>query len=111
MNPHERKAVEWMFSGDTGSSSEAICRYMLLGTVGGYIATPCDADDFGRCHRLLERVVRFRRRIGEMAKVGGGWERLAPEWPSLTNMYVAKEWRQLGERLRELMATPKRRAK
>ena len=105
MKPSERAALEWLFgSGDTGSSSIAICCFMLLGRTYQSWG-PADFGDFGRCHRLLERVPRFRRRLHEMASVGGEWAELIPAWDELTALYLANRPDALFARLRELTGT------
>jgi hypothetical protein len=108
VKPSERKAIEWIFGPDTGTSSLAICEFMLLGRVGRTAWGPADSGDFGRCHRLLERVPRFRKRLPEMASVGGEWAKLVPAWDELTDLYVKGRDSELYDRIKQLTrGTPK----
>ena len=59
---------------------------MLLGKVDG-ASPPVDPSDFGRCFRLLELIPRWRKRMPEMAAIGGGWEALVPVWGELEALY------------------------
>lgn len=106
MTPTERKAVSWLFGGDTGTSSQAICSFMLLGKVTGYGWGPADSGDFGRCHRLLECVPAFRKRLPEMVSAGGDWAKLIPVWDELTALYVGKKDRELHDRIKVLTRAP-----
>ena len=63
------KIIVWALGDDTGMSSKAICRFML-GIKGDYSA-PSDADDRGRCIRLLNLVPEWWDRLDEMAEIPG----------------------------------------
>lgn len=56
--------AKWLASDDTGMSSKFMAA--VLGGIGGKYAHPWDADDFGRCVRLLDAVPEFRERIAIM---------------------------------------------
>ena len=80
------RVISWLLSGDTGSSSEAICAHMTgKGTYYGH-SYPSDPSDLGRCLRLLELVPEWKPRIAEMAKYSPGWAGLVAEWDKLTNL-------------------------
>ena len=66
----ESRALAWALSDDTGISSKTICRYMSgkHGTTGAHSAPPSDADDRGRCIRLLELIPEWIPRLPELAK-------------------------------------------
>lgn len=68
--PIEHRALAWALSDDTGVSSKTICRWMTgtHGTTGAYFAPPSDADDRGRCIRLLELIPEWLPRLAEMGK-------------------------------------------
>lgn len=66
--PVEQRALYWALSGDTGTSSEAICAHMTGNTSKrrfGY-GPPSDASDRGRCIRLLELIPEWIPRLPEM---------------------------------------------
>lgn len=64
------RALFWALSGDTGISSEAIAKHMTgTGVVGRFgMQPPSDADDRGRCIRLLELIPEWIKRLPEMTK-------------------------------------------
>ena len=66
------KLIDWATGDDTGSSSEALCRFMLGLEPGGWgFQAPSDADDRGRCIRLLNLVPEWWDRLDEMAEIPG----------------------------------------
>lgn len=60
-------ASEWLLSGDTGISSKALCAHML-GMEPDHNMPPSDADDRGRCIRLLNKIPEWWVRLDEMAQ-------------------------------------------
>jgi hypothetical protein len=96
----------WLNSGDTGLSSATIWSVMteqpfpLANFAAG--AMPADADDFGRCHRLLERFPGWRPRMPEVAAKHPGWSRLVEAWERLTAVYVQEGPAALGRALERL---------
>lgn len=85
-----RDVIDWLLSGDTGMSSKAIVTHML-GSVGdralmlGGIGTrepgcdpPWDADDRGRCIRLLQRFPEWQSRLDELAELSEEWAEQVP---------------------------------
>jgi hypothetical protein len=63
------KIIRWATGDDTGLSSTALCRFMLgLPSIRNY-PPPSDADDRGRCIRLLNLVPEWWDRLDEMAKL------------------------------------------
>ena len=65
--PIEQRALFWALSGDTGVSSEAIAKHMT-GISKQRIMPPSDADDRGRCIRLLELIPEWISRLPEMVQ-------------------------------------------
>lgn len=63
----ERRALFWAMSGDTGISSEAICSH-FTGNPVLRSSPPSDADDRGRCIRLLELIPEWLPRLDEMRR-------------------------------------------
>lgn len=107
MTPHE-----WLFSGDTGLSSECIWRTMMGipepdGRRRGRY--PLGPSDFGRCWRLLTAFPEWRGRLSEMAQHGSAWAALVERWDAISDLYIQavvsreKSW---GKR----KATPEERA-
>lgn len=81
-NTIEHRALEWMMSDDTGSSSEAISAHML-GLETEYASYPSDPAELGRCLRLLELIPEWKPRIKEMAIYGPGWAGQVEVWEDL----------------------------
>lgn len=63
----EQRALYWALSGDTGISSSAIAQHMT-GSGKRQMQPPSDADDRGRCIRLLEIIPEWIDRLPEMVK-------------------------------------------
>lgn len=66
----DRRALFWALSGDCGVSSEAIANHMLGNTKSGRFSfqPPSDADDRGRCIRLLELIPEWIPQLKEMTR-------------------------------------------
>lgn len=64
------RALQFMLSGDSGISSEAIIAHMtgLKKSDSFGIMPPSDASDRGRCIRLLKLIPEWIERLPEMAK-------------------------------------------
>lgn len=64
------KITEWATGTDTGLSSRSLCRFMLgiPADNWGYEA-PYDADDRGRCIRLLNLIPEWWDRLDELTKL------------------------------------------
>ena len=67
MSSIEKRALEWLLSDDTGLSSKTLCAHMLGLPYGGHSSAPSDADDRGRCIRLLNKIPEWWDRLDEMA--------------------------------------------
>lgn len=82
----------WLLGTDTGESSKTIFSVMtiapgesLKGSRGAY---PLDADDFGRCFRLLERFPEWRARLPEVAKHFPAWKKIVEAWPEMEALFA-----------------------
>lgn len=82
--------AKWLASDDTGLSSKFMAA--VLGGIGGEYAHPWDADDFGRCVRLLDAVPEFRERIAMMRAHGKKWSNLLDSWEQCENAYRSKDY-------------------
>lgn len=83
---------EWLNSDDVGQSS----KYMLtvLANLGVPIPdgpTPRDADDLGRCIRMV-KACGLSDQIGKMKEMGDKWARIANWWDQLTEWYDDEKW-------------------
>ncbi len=81
--------MDWMMSGDTGTSSKTICAVMTGSKLSGPFGAdvPHDPSDFGRCYRLLALFPEWRNRLDEVAFHFPAWTALVREWDNLTAMY------------------------
>lgn len=91
--------AKWLASDDTGMSSKFMAA--VLGGIGGKYAHPWDADDFGRCVRLLDAVPEFRERIAMMRAHGKQWSNLLDRWEQAENAYRNKDHTACGNIVRE----------
>ena len=94
LSAEETLANAWIDSDDTGISSETIWSVMtgrkfFPGRLGWRGATPSDADDFGRCYRLIEKIPMWRKRLPEVAKVYPRWATIVREWDRLSGLHEA----------------------
>jgi len=80
----QMRATNWLLGHDTGSSSQALCAYMLNAVKPANYAYPSDGGDLGRCLRLLELIPEWKPRIPEMAAHGPYWAALVARWSELT---------------------------
>jgi len=63
----EQRALYWALSFTTGVSSEAIAKHMT-NSAKTRMMPPSDADDRGRCIRLLELIPEWIKRLPEMVQ-------------------------------------------
>lgn len=64
--PIMNRALFWSMAGDTGISSETLANHMLGYPPPRFAGPPSDADDRGRCIRLLELVPEWIPRLPEL---------------------------------------------
>ena len=82
---------EWLLSGKTGASSEALAAH--LGGVGKKSGNyPHDHGDFMRCEGLLDAVPELRGRLHEMATVNKYWAALVPVWEDIRSARDDKKY-------------------
>jgi len=90
-NDIKARALEWMLSGDTGTSSEtmlAITLGIVKKNVFGY-DIPHDCGDFGRCYRLVKAIPEIEELLHEIPKVCPKWTPIVREWKNLKSAYEA----------------------
>ena len=76
--------VKWLLSDDTGISSKNIIRRFLNLPISSF-GWPHDADDFGRCYRML-KICPFIK-IAIMKDVDKIWADLVDKWQELSDLY------------------------
>lgn len=80
--------MNWILGRDTGLSSQTIWAVMMGAAEAPYGgSTPRDADDFGRCFRLLKHFPEWRDRLSEVAARFPEWGPLVREWAMLESLY------------------------
>ena len=82
----DNRVITWILSGDTGSSSKAICAHMTGARNSEGYSYPCDPSDLGRCLRLLEHFPEWKPRMSEMVVYGTGWIGLVKKWDELSSL-------------------------
>lgn len=70
-NTIEQRALQWLLSDDTGTSSKTLCAFML-GLNVMWPSVPADADDRGRCIRLLQHIPEWLPRLPQLAEADPG---------------------------------------
>jgi hypothetical protein len=83
---------EWLKSDDVGESS----KYMLtvlanLGLPAPNGPTPRDAEDLGRCIRMM-KACGLSDQIDKMKEMGEKWARIANWWGQLNEWYADEKW-------------------
>ena len=68
----EVRAIKWLLSDDTGTSSKTLCSFMLNVPRKGYAMPPFDKSDRGRCIRLLKLIPEWLPRLPELAAANPG---------------------------------------
>lgn len=104
--------ARWGRGTDTGISSRVIFA-VLTGRTNAYARsgdgaiitdTPQDADDFGRCYRLMERFPQWSKRLGEVANKHPNWAPLIARWDELADAYQANDGPRCNKILNEVNA-------
>ena len=88
------KIATWALSGDTGVSSETIACIAMGITEKKrrwHFDIPGDADDFGRCYRLIKAVPELRDALPLVAEVFPKYRPLVEAWDELTALYEKDE--------------------
>lgn len=92
----------WALGEDTGRSSEAIARAALTGEPADPGDMPCDADDFGRCYRLVQEIPGAFDGVVVNSQQGGAWFGLWLEWERLCGLWEAGDGAEIYRTLRQL---------
>lgn len=88
--------LAWLKGTDTGVSSRTIFSVLSSRYGAGALGSsspdfPYDPSDFGRCHRLLERLPAWRARMGEVAAKHPRWAPFVERWEEMTATYVEEQ--------------------
>ncbi len=99
------KELRWLRGYDTGASSVTIY-WVMIGRIINEEppSTPSDADDFGRCYRLLKLFPEWRARLGEVGARYSAWAPLVIIWDELTSLYENDQFEGLRHRIRTASA-------
>lgn len=92
--------IVWLFLGETGLSSEAMCA-VALGVELPRWHHPHDAADLRRCLAFLEATGRHDV-LGEMGTKSPYWAALMPHWYELEKL--VGDYQACTERMREIYA-------
>ena len=86
----QRRVMQWMVSGDTGISSETLaCKALGIKRKGHFSDdAPYDPADFGRCHRLLQKIPELRAMAFPKLRRDKRWQGLIRNWDHLTDTYL-----------------------
>lgn len=79
--------ADWLLTGDRGASSNALCKGIFGIPEDTGPDHPHDPDDFGRCHRFLEKTQALEH-IGRMRQVSQIWNALVDRWDEIDNLYL-----------------------
>lgn len=93
----------WLRCDDVGLSSEYMARRLTGYGVARY-SHPYDADDFGRCLRMLDAVPELKGRVGEMADASDIWCRLVSVWNEAAEKYTSGDTAGCDRMVREAVA-------
>lgn len=98
---------EWFKSWDTGLSSKVIYHVMTDTYLPGKGSElPRDADDFGRCYRLLKKFAPWRATLSRVSDRFSEWAPIVKAWAELEELFEKKEFAKLHTRLTELGKHP-----
>jgi hypothetical protein len=94
----------WALGPDTGVSSKAIARGYLSQHPQPWHHMPRDADDFGRCYRLVRSIPSCREGVSVNAQAGGAWRLLHEDWDKLCSLYEEKKLYVLTDTIRIMLS-------
>lgn len=90
----------WLSSDDTGASScfmaQILSGLMQPNQHGDY---PRDADDLGRCIRLLEAVPELVDRLERLKQCGPFWHLVVTNWCHWESLYRAEQFAELYDEM------------
>ena len=97
-------AIRWLRGLDVGKSSLALFHALYLRPKTGETgpgSTPKDADDFGRCLRMV-RKTSAENLLTISAMPNAAWGRIQTLWDTLARLYDKREFEQLNSMLDQI---------
>ena len=94
----DKNLIEWLTGHDTGRSSLSIVRRNF--NLSGEYYHPLDADDFGRCYRLLENVPQIK--LSTMVGASPIWNKMVYAWPILEIYYKENDFSRISQKIDEI---------
>ena len=95
------KMIEWIGSHNVGISSKTMwCA--IMGVKCREADTPGDADDFSRCYDLYKFSELTPADLQKVANIYPYWRPIIDQWDELCEMYVAKNYGGVNERLKAM---------
>lgn len=99
--------LQWLRGSDTGISSKTIfsvlCRPENKGSLllndGWSRSTPWDADDFGRCMRLVD-LLSWRNRLPEVSSAHPSFGPIVANWDELCSLFKRKKYAEVTKLLK-----------
>ena len=84
------KILDWLTSGRTGVSSEAMARAVtgLPQNSRWGSSTPSDPDDLNRCLLFLKAVPEAREHMDKVAALSEDWAKLVKNWDVLEKTFL-----------------------
>lgn len=100
--------MSWILGNDTGASSQSIWG-SIMGIDDYSPSIPHDADDFGRCWRLLSIFNREEIDIimTEVAEKHQIWKPYANRWEEFEELFVSGQVQELSKRLKNIRSLPR----
>lgn len=84
MDATEQAVIQWLATGEVGSSSKQMACWLAFRTrTDDTWAHPHDPDDMDRCLKLLAAVPALRERLPKMAEVSKAWAALVARWDEI----------------------------
>lgn len=85
------EVLSWLLEGSVGVSSEAIAKRAVGKTTVRAFDYPRDADDFGRCYKMLKACPSVS--VECMKGFNRIWDNLVDAWEEIAKMYESEDWR------------------
>ena len=93
--------IEWIGSHRVGISSRTMwCA--IMGVKCYKADVPYDADDFSRCYDLYKFSELTPADLQKVANIYPYWRPIIDQWDELCEMYVAKNYGEVNERLKAM---------
>jgi hypothetical protein len=95
MKDIKTEILQWLVTGETGISSEAIA-YQIAGIENWrkWHTHPSDPSDFKRCLKLVNLIPEIRSRLNELRSLSIEWNALVEHWKEVEDCFMSEvaEW-------------------